>query len=179
MSSKAWLDQPKVDLATERILDAAETLYQEHGVAAVTMEEVARAAGCSRATVYRYFDDRVALRTAYVHRETRRVAAEVSAAVKDVTDPRVRIVEAMVLSVAAVRERPALHAWFTSRNAGVTAEMVKDSEVIRGVAASIVGGADDAGAWLVRVIMSLLLFPANSDADERILLERFVAPSVT
>ena len=38
--------------------------------ATVGMNEIAKAAGCSRATLYRYFENREALHTAYVHRET-------------------------------------------------------------------------------------------------------------
>ena len=37
------------------ILDAAAALFAERGVNAVGMGEVARAAGCSRATLYRWF----------------------------------------------------------------------------------------------------------------------------
>ena len=184
MTTKGWLDQPRADLAAQRILDAAETLYQEYGVPAVTMEDVAKAAGCSRATVYRYFDDRVALRTAYVHRETRRVAAAVGVAIATIDDPEVRIVEAIMHSVAAVRGRPALLAWFTSVNTAVTTELVMDSTVIPAVAGALFGaggGADRSlrAAWLVRVTMSLLLFPAATEADERLLVQRFVAPALS
>ena len=41
------------------------------------MNEIARAAGCSRATLYRYFENREALRTAYVHREAYRLSREI------------------------------------------------------------------------------------------------------
>ena len=44
------------------------------------MNEIARAAGCSRATLYRYFENREALRTAYVHRETHRLSRAIDGA---------------------------------------------------------------------------------------------------
>jgi len=41
----------------DRILDAAGELFAARGVSAVEMTDIARAAGCSRATLYRYFED--------------------------------------------------------------------------------------------------------------------------
>ncbi|HPY25671.1 MAG TPA: helix-turn-helix domain-containing protein, partial [Mycobacterium sp.] len=41
-----------------RILHAAGELFAERGVDAVEMQDIARAAGCSRATLYRYFENR-------------------------------------------------------------------------------------------------------------------------
>ena len=68
------------ELAAERILDVAARLFVEHGVARVGMADVAKAAGCSRATLYRYFDSREALRIAYIHREARRLERDLAAA---------------------------------------------------------------------------------------------------
>jgi len=86
VTSRRWLREGRCDLATDRILDAAANVYVRQGVARTSMADVAREAGCSRATLYRYFDDRSALRTAFVHRETRRLAAEVSAEIAGVDD---------------------------------------------------------------------------------------------
>jgi AcrR family transcriptional regulator len=44
-----------------RILDAARSLFAERGVGEVTLEEVARAAGVGKATLFRRFGDRGAL----------------------------------------------------------------------------------------------------------------------
>jgi AcrR family transcriptional regulator len=175
-----WLDSERSGLAVDRILDAAGSVFEDRGVAGASMEDVARAAGCSRATVYRYFADRNALRLAFVHRETRRVGARVAAAIASVDDPAERVVEAVVRSVAEVRGVPALHAWFSSWNAEVTGEVVRASPVMRGLAAGLVGGDDPEASyraeWLVRTVVSLLLFPGVDEASERALLERFLGP---
>ena len=71
-----WLAGRRTEVAADRILDAAEQLYTRRDQAAIGMNEIARAAGCSRATLYRYFDNREALRAAYVHRETYRLGRE-------------------------------------------------------------------------------------------------------
>ena len=43
---------------------------------------------------------------------------------------------------------------------------------------SVVDDPDDA-RWLVRVILSLLTVPGRDEADERAMVERYVAPRVT
>ena len=43
------------------ILEAAETLILDRGMASATTKEIARAAGCAEGSIYRYFDDKHAL----------------------------------------------------------------------------------------------------------------------
>lgn len=52
----------------ERILRAAERLYRHRGFAAITMDEVAAAAGVGKGTVYRRFGDRASLALALLGR---------------------------------------------------------------------------------------------------------------
>jgi AcrR family transcriptional regulator len=183
VSSRSWLQDQRAELASERILDAAAELFFRQGIAETSMDDVARAAGCSRATVYRYFDDREALRIAFVHRETRRIGTAVGAAVAGIADPTERVIESVMLAVAAVRSQPTLHAWFASANTEITREIVSTSSVIHHLAAGVVAQHDDPdrcdrARWLVRTVVSLLLIPGGSAAEERRLVERFVAPVV-
>lgn len=55
----------------ERVLAAADGCFQRFGIAKTTMEDVARSAGISRATLYRYFADRESLLTESVRRRAR------------------------------------------------------------------------------------------------------------
>lgn len=178
-----WLDEERGALATTRILDAAAQVFAEKGVAATGMADVARAAGCSRATLYRYFDGRRALRSAFVNREARRIAASVARKVAHVEDQRERVVEAGLAAVAAVRRDATLVAWFTEGDVGTAAALARTSEVVNALAMQFVGDPDDGDVrmrsdWLVRVIVSLLAMPGTDAADERLIVERFVAPVV-
>ncbi|HEU5036809.1 MAG TPA: helix-turn-helix domain-containing protein [Nocardioides sp.] len=156
---------------TTHILDAAAGLFAQHGVNAVGMGEVARAAGCSRATLYRYFADRHELHRAFVHREARRIGALVAEETSEVTD-------AVLAAVRHVRAAPALLAWFGAADAGTTAVLAQSSEVVEGLGLTAVG--DEAAArWLVRVIVSLLIVPGRDETEERALVERFVVPGLT
>ncbi|MFJ3230798.1 TetR/AcrR family transcriptional regulator [Streptomyces sp. NPDC086787] len=59
-----------------RLLEAAALLIAEHGVAGVTMEAVAAAAGVGKGTVFRRFGDRTGLLTALLDHTARRLQAD-------------------------------------------------------------------------------------------------------
>ncbi|KAA0113636.1 TetR/AcrR family transcriptional regulator [Mycolicibacterium sp. P9-22] len=179
-----WLGERRTEAAAERILDAAEDLFTEHDAAAVGMNEIARAAGCSRATLYRYFENRDVLYTAYVHRETHRLFAEIGERLVGVTDPQQRVIEGALAALHRVRETPALASWFASTARPIGGEMAERSEVIRSLVQAFLASMGDQtdvemrARWLVRVLISLLQFPGRDAADERMMLETFVVPLV-
>ena len=183
-TSGSWLSDERSEAAAGKILDAAAELFVVRGVASTGMAEVAKAAGCSRATLYRYFDNRRALHRAFVHREARRLGESVAAAVAPITDPRERVTEAVLLSVREVRSTPTLAAWFGLGDAGLASELASTSEVIEVLGTAFlsdVWNADDAeiarrARWSVRAIVSLLTVPGIDDADERAMVEQFLVP---
>jgi AcrR family transcriptional regulator len=63
----------------ERILDAAETMFESHGFSEASMSEVIRVAGGSKATLYKYFPDKESLYLTVVERATSRMLAHVLA----------------------------------------------------------------------------------------------------
>jgi AcrR family transcriptional regulator len=181
-----WLAARRTEVAADRILDAAGELFTHKEAATVGMHEIASAAGCSRATLYRYFENREALYTAYVHRESYRLYREMTEQINSVVDPRERLIEGMLASLRNVRESPALASWFATTQRPIGAEMAEQSEVIKALTEAFVIslGPDDPelvahrARWLVRVMTSLFLFPGHDDADERAMLEEFVVPIV-
>jgi len=181
-----WLAARRTEVAADRILDAAGELFTKKEAATVGMHEIASAAGCSRATLYRYFENREALYTAYVHRESYRLYREMIEQINSVTDPRERLIEGMLASLRNVRESPALASWFATTQRPIGAEMAEQSEVIKALTEAFVVslGPDDPelvshrARWLVRVMTSLFLFPGHNDADERVMLEDFVVTIV-
>jgi len=181
-----WLAARRTEVAADRILDAAGELFAQQEAATVGMHEIASAAGCSRATLYRYFENRDALYTAYVHREAYRLYREMTDQINSEDDPRERLIEGMMASMRNVRESPALASWFATTQRPIGAEMAEQSEVIRALTeAFVISLAPDdpevvalRARWLVRVMTSLFLFPGHDEADERAMLEEFVVPIV-
>jgi len=184
MAANDWLAERRTEVAADRILNAAEELFTRHDPGSVGMNEIAKAAGCSRATLYRYFENREALRTAYVARETHRLSESID--VDGIEDPRERLVAGIVATLRLVRESPALSAWFATAAPPLGAELAEQSDVITALATAFVTSLGDdhpvnvagRGRWLVRVITSLLIFPGRDEADERAMLAEFVAPVV-
>jgi AcrR family transcriptional regulator len=181
-----WLAARRTEVAADRILDAAGELFAQQEAATVGMHEIASAAGCSRATLYRYFENREALYTAYVHRESYRLYREMTEQITSLVDPRERLIEGMIASLRNVRESPALASWFSTAQRPIGAEMAEESEVIKALTEAFVIslGPDDPelvahrSRWLVRVMTSLMLFPGHDADDERAMLEEFVVPMV-
>jgi AcrR family transcriptional regulator len=176
-----WLVGDQAALAAERILDAAGRCFASQGVPSTSIADIAREAGCSRPTIYRYFDDRQALRLAFVHREARRLGAEVATAVGHLDDPAARFVEAALLALAGVRASPTLAAWFAPGGSPIATDMAGSSTVVEAMAGTLIGHpADpdhrDRARWVVRIMLSLLTMPGTDETEERRMLERFVVP---
>jgi AcrR family transcriptional regulator len=179
-----WLGPQRAGAACDRILEAAGELFAERGVESVGMNDIANAAGCSRATLYRYFESREALHTAYVHRHAQAVNAELAGLVVDIAEPGERLLAALTHALRLVRENPALAAWFALSPIG--AEAAAESEVVQALTAGFllsVGPADVAAAqrrarWLVRVLTSFLAVPGCDPEEERAMLAEFVVPAM-
>lgn len=175
----SWLAAERTELGAERILDAAAHLFVDHGIGQPGMEDIARAAGCSRATVYRYFENKQALLRAFVHREARDITEQVA---RELQGDQPDVVKAVVVTLAAVRARPYLEPWYSGAATDLL-EVFRASPVITAMASGFLSSRDgdpdaDLGRWLLRVVMSFLREPAENPDEEARLIERFLAPVV-
>ena len=194
MTAASWLGESRSAIAAGRILDVAAELFAEHGVDAVNMNQISAAAGCSRATLYRYFPSRAELQMAFVEREARALSRQIAERVTDDADPAERTTDAIVTAVEAVRADPVLHSWFRPGSASVAAELGSSSELIKKIVTAFFsddsarGSANDSAGpsadealraqFIVRMILSLLTTPGTDAAEERAVIERFVTPAV-
>jgi AcrR family transcriptional regulator len=186
MPGNDWLASHRSEAAVDRILDAAAQLYTQREQASIGMNEIARAAGCSRATLYRYFENREALRTAYVHRETHRLSRAIKQEIDGIDHPRERLIASITATLRMVRDSAALASWFAITRPPIGGELAEKSEVITALAAAFVSslGPEDPAIverrarWVVRVITSLLMYPGKDEAEERAMIEEFVVPIV-
>jgi len=203
--SGAWLREEQAGLAESKILEAAARAFVDLGVSRTRMGHIAQYAGCSRGTLYRYFKTRHGLHLAYINHWASKISAELADELRVIADPYERLVEGILRAVQKARATPGTAAWFELDASGMTARMSRGSEVIDALALAFVEGfvrSDDGFAlaatqgeggeggdlpqapqglrarWLVRVVVSLLSMPGESDREERALVERFVAPGL-
>lgn len=81
------LSSEDVEAFRGRLCQAAETLFAEHGIEAVTMRELAQALGVSPMTPYRYFKDKDAILAAVRAAAFTRFAARLEAAIGETANP--------------------------------------------------------------------------------------------
>lgn len=180
----SWLAPELTELAAQRILDAAERLFAEKGPGKVGMGAIADAAGCSRATLYRYFESRRALQSAFAHREAIAIIEVIADRVAAIEDARERGALALLTALEEVRARPTLAAWVSPANAAELTDVLRDSPLIETFVARFVGAYDDVpdldlARWVLRSLISFLSLPAGDPAEERRMVERFLVPLLT
>lgn len=160
-----------VDTAT-RILDATLATMADHGIARLSLEDVARRAGLSRQTVYRYFPSKGDLVEATVLREEQVfIAAMVSAA------GRQRELEsALRAAIEAAMRTGQAHALLNRLLATEPESLVALVTTDRGPVLSAARQAlqEILSAWLPRVPKARLLMAA--DAVARLVVSYVVNP---
>lgn len=166
-------------LAIDRIERAALALFLDRGIDSVTAEDIAAAAGCSRATMYRYVGGKPRIVRAVMVRAAGDVIARVESAIDSVPPSR-RPVEAVLAAVTAIRADPVLQRWLIRYRSADTDEFLADAPELGRIATTLTRIAPDdaAASWIVRVVLSLLTWPLPDTTAERHLVERFVGPTL-
>jgi AcrR family transcriptional regulator len=113
--------------ARERLLDAAEACFARYGVGKTTVEDMARTAAVSRATVYRYFEggrDEIIL--GVVLRETDRYLAAVEPRIASQPSLSDAMVDFVAHTVHRARAEERLGRLFTMTEAGTASRLVAE-----------------------------------------------------
>lgn len=196
--SLRWGDQApsNVDGARDRLLDAAEACFERFGIAKTTIEDVAKEASVSRATIYRYFAGRDAVVSGVILRETERYLERVRPRVESQPDLGRAILEFVEVTLRAAVRDETVGLLFTSddglNSVGIIGgasvalfEMV--SEFLRPVFEARADehlpglSVEDASEWILRAILSLLTVkgPKRRTAEGLdTYLRRFLLPAI-
>lgn len=92
---------------SDALLDAARDVFEEYGARRANVDDIARAAGISRSTLYRRFPNKEALLEAVVDRETGRFFDELDR-IAEHLPPQEAVIECFAHGVAIMREIPVL-----------------------------------------------------------------------
>jgi AcrR family transcriptional regulator len=189
--------QPQTPLA-DRILDGALACIARFGPAKTTFDDVAREAGCSRATLYRRFANRGVLVEALIAREASRLADAVRAAVAGAASIDDALVAATVAAVEHLESIDALRFVLEHEPETVMPYLALDrADAAFAVAGAIAvellerwldpPAAARAGEWLLRVVTAYLVCLDDADVSPsladpkavRALVADFVVPGLT
>lgn len=160
----------------QQIVEAADRVLTGRDPAAVTFEEVAEAAGVSRALVYNYFGDKASLVAAVYLRSLEHLERELEAAVDPDLAPRERLRQLVAGSVRFARTSAAWHLAAGGATLHPAVQAAKRRRVER-LAADLGGGrhaALVAGA-VVAVLEAATPGTVAGDADPEVATEVLTA----
>jgi len=190
-------DSTKSKPVRERLLDAAEGCLEQFGPQKTSMEDVARAAGMSRATVYRYFENRDALLLGVASRQAATLATEAIKFLAQFNTISDWLVEGCLFTLREIPKRPVFASLTTSLDAGAASKIMLGSSGMIQIGVNVLrpmfANAKQQGLlrddvdidmlieWLLRVLWTYLNAPSQVATDEdsmRRLFHMLLIPAV-
>ena len=180
------------DALPDALLDAMTVCVARSGFAGTTLEDVAREAGCSRATLYRHYPGKAALLAALVARDGEAIAARLVAEARVADHLSDAVVAVVAGGVVALRDHPALARLLADEPdvllpylsfAGHTAFLAVAADRLAPAFSAHLAPAEAVrlAEWVVRMTLSYLLCPSDrfdvADAAQvRSGVDAFVVP---
>jgi len=187
-----------VEAARTRLVDAAEACFSRYGVVKTTLDDIAKSAGVSRATVYRYFEggrDEIVLEV--VLREARSFLGSLRRRIDRQGSIVDAITDGILYTVDSVQKSEHLALLFAPEVAGQTSAIAGASTALFELTTDFLRPlfeqaraegqlregvtADDAAEFVLRMILSLLTVSGprvRSAAKQREFLSVFVAGAI-
>lgn len=191
-----WLNEERQELAVDRILEAASVVFSRDGIRGARMGKIADVAGCSRATLYRYFPNKEALLHAFMVRVAQDFGIILRDKLRGMRSLGKRIVEAVAVSAELIQTREDVAPFFSEEGLGLTAQLTANAAAMRDQLATqleqescsprIQGQlrADvtpaEGAEWVTRAIFSLATVPieARSGPTLRKYLRKMLIPAL-
>lgn len=126
----------------DRLLDAALGSAAIHGLAKLSVGDVARQAGLSRQTLYKHFPSKEALVAETILREAQRMVAEIVAAADAEDDPERSLEVAILTTLRVARDHPLLDRLVRTEPEALLPFLIADGGVVgtavRGIVEQII-----------------------------------------
>ena len=196
-TAAAILDESETKPVRERLLDAAEGCLQQFGPQKTSMEDVARAAGMSRATVYRYFENRDALLLGVASRQSANLANDAISHLSQFSTISTHLVEGLLFALREIPKQPVLASLVTSLDSNSSSSLLLNSAGLIDIGVKVIhplfANAKAQGLlrdeididmlveWLLRVLWTYLNAPSQIATDEesmRKLFQMMLLPAV-
>lgn len=165
---------------TAKVVDGALRAIARFGLSKLTVDDVAREAGISRATLYRYFPGRGAVLAAVVQAETERLQRGLDEALAEVTTLAEALAAAAAFGSRAFADHAALQTLLATEPGAVLPHLCfSGADNLLTVAADRIGPhlcrfmgpleARRTGEWLARIVLSYGLAPPPEPAESAVL----------
>jgi AcrR family transcriptional regulator len=196
-AATAASNDTKTQPVRERLLDAAEGCLEQFGPEKTSMEDVARAAGMSRATVYRYFENRDALLLGVASRQASSLAGEAINYLGQFSTISDWLVEGLLFTLREIPSRPVFASLVTSLDSRASGSLWLGSSGLVEIGINVLqpiftnakaqgllrDGVDPAMLveWLLRMLWTYLNAPSQVATDEegmRTLFRMMLIPAV-
>ncbi|HEV7535337.1 MAG TPA: TetR/AcrR family transcriptional regulator [Acidimicrobiia bacterium] len=175
---------------TAKVVDGALRAIARYGLTKLTVDDVAREAGISRATLYRYFPGRGAVLAAVVEAETESLQRGLDDALGETTTLAEALAAVAGFGARAFADHAALQHLLATEPGTVLPHLCfTGADSLLGVAADRIAPhlcrfmgpleARRTGEWLARIVLSYGLAPPPGPADTAVLsvVREFVIPA--
>lgn len=195
-----WRADPSTggyDRIRARIVDAAGRAVERHTLGKVRIDDIAREAGCSRATIYRYFDDKDEVIRAVLVRRARAISARLARSIRALDDPAELLVQGIVRGVEEFRSDPFFESFYGPASAPATTRVAGGSDAIHAVVREVMQPVfdmaeragmlrsdttrDEATGWVILVSTALLTIPlpdGKGRREQESYLRKFLVPAL-
>jgi AcrR family transcriptional regulator len=180
----------QVPEVTAKVVEGALRAIARFGLTKLTVDDVAREAGISRATLYRYFEGRGAVLAAVVEAETDRLQRGLDEALADVTTLAGALAAVARFGAGAFAGHEALQHLLATEPGTVLPHLCfSGADTLLTVAADRIAPhlcrfmgpleARRTGEWLARIVLSYGLAPPPGSSEAAVLsvVEEFVVPA--
>ncbi len=162
----------------ERILDGAVDAIARHGLGKLGIGDISESSSISRATIYRYFNNRDEILAVLAQREGQRIQEELLRALEEAQEWAEQLHLAIQFAARHAREHPVLNRLVETDPALVLRSLRRELPAIKEMLGTAlhpllantelvrsgVATADQLLDWLTRLMISAFLFPdANSE----------------
>lgn len=113
----------KEDLMQEQILQAAKQLFAQYGLAKVTMDDVAKAIGKGRSSLYYYYKSKEEIVDAVINLQVREVRTTMEKAIDEASTTEEKIAAFFRSKLKMVREKAS---FFDALESGMDADAISD-----------------------------------------------------
>ncbi|MBE7159778.1 MAG: TetR/AcrR family transcriptional regulator [Williamsia herbipolensis] len=155
------------DRARALLVDTATTLLRQNGVDRFDINELARRAHCSRATVYRHIGGKTAIIEAVLTVSSTHVTAQVVELTAHLRG-RERAAAAVQVALREIRRDPVTQQLLASRRLHSAVPAALTSPAVTGMAITLLGleAEDVAGAhWVIRAFLALAVWPMPAEHE--------------